>query len=141
MCAQPGGEPACVCTAGEEGHFDCAQPGACLRFPRRCRKAAGLSAPSTSQFTPAPLPLTPQASIAATLQFVPAVLMPFPTYRGIWVEASVQLKDPLTDNPTGPSLKTVPVGSIVVITVQVGGEAVGRLWGGYRGETMRGLEF
>ena len=67
--------------------------------------------------------------------------MPFPTYRGIWVEASIQLKDPLTDNPTGPSLKTVPVGSIVVITVQVGGEAVGRLWGGYRGQTMRGLEF
>ncbi|KAG1668837.1 hypothetical protein FOA52_004932 [Chlamydomonas sp. UWO 241] len=60
-----------------------------------------------------------EASIAAMLTFEPAELLPFPTYRGLWVESSLQLVDPLTNSPHGPSLSSVPLGSIVSLTIQV----------------------
>ncbi|KAG1668836.1 hypothetical protein FOA52_004931 [Chlamydomonas sp. UWO 241] len=60
-----------------------------------------------------------EASIAAMLTFEPAKLLPFPTYRGLWVESSLQLVDPLTNSPHGPSLSSVPLGSIVSLTIQV----------------------
>jgi hypothetical protein len=60
-----------------------------------------------------------EASVSALLEFVPAELLPFPTYRGLWVESSVQLQDPVTGLPRGPILQTLPLGSVVIITIQV----------------------
>jgi hypothetical protein len=34
---------------------------------------------------------TGEASVAASLHFVPAQLLPFPSYRGLWVEAAWQV--------------------------------------------------
>lgn len=62
---------------------------------------------------------TGEASIAATLEFVPATLLPFPSFRGIWVESSIQIQDPVSGNPKGSSLSTIPSGSLVTITIQL----------------------
>jgi len=62
---------------------------------------------------------TGEASLAVSLTFVPQQLLTFPTYRGIWVEAAIQLQDPLTGGPTGGPLRKVPLASVVVITIQI----------------------
>lgn len=62
---------------------------------------------------------TGEASLAVSLAFVPSQLLTFPTYRGIWVEAAVQLVDTLGNTAVGPALSAVPLGSVVQVTVQV----------------------
>lgn len=57
---------------------------------------------------------TGEVTLAASLTFVPAKLLPFPTYRGIFVQRSIRLAD-----SNGPSLKTIPVTSVVDISVQL----------------------
>lgn len=53
------------------------------------------------------------------LSFVPAKLLPFPTFRGLFVQRTVQLLGADSQNGEGPPLGIVPVGSIVVISVHV----------------------
>ncbi len=60
-----------------------------------------------------------QVSVSAGLSFVPAQNFPFPTYRGIWVTSTIQLQNATTGLAVGPSLKQVPLGSVVLITIQV----------------------
>mmetsp|Transcript_14647 Transcript_14647/g.36469 ORF Transcript_14647/g.36469 Transcript_14647/m.36469 type:complete len:2268 (-) Transcript_14647:639-7442(-) len=60
-----------------------------------------------------------EASVAASLHFVPARLAPFPSYRGLWVEAVWQVVDPLSSAPAGPPLAGVALGAVVQLTVQV----------------------
>ncbi len=57
-----------------------------------------------------------EASVAITLNFVPSELLPFPTYRGIFVERSIQLED--AEEGDGPGLSVVPRGTVVSIKVQ-----------------------
>ncbi|CAD7705215.1 unnamed protein product, partial [Ostreobium quekettii] len=61
-----------------------------------------------------------EVTIAALLNFVPAEPLPFPTYRGIYVEQAIQLIDSSSDfdKPMGMPLSTVPLGSIVIVTTQ-----------------------
>ncbi|KAI8474284.1 MAG: hypothetical protein J3K34DRAFT_456831 [Monoraphidium minutum] len=54
-----------------------------------------------------------EVSLAAGLTFTPAALLPFPTYRGLWVERVVQ-----SEGGAG-SLGAVPAGQIVTVTVQI----------------------
>lgn len=60
-----------------------------------------------------------EASIAAALDFTPADLLPFPTYRGLWVQRAVLLQQ------DGGGLKAatgrVGLGNIVTVAVQVRG--------------------
>ncbi len=80
--------------------------------------------------------------MAATLDFVPAALMPFPTYRGIWVEASIQLQDAATGSPVGPNLKAVQLGAVVTVTVQVGSKSPLRFFRFLQsGETPSGARY
>ncbi|EFJ40727.1 hypothetical protein VOLCADRAFT_99419 [Volvox carteri f. nagariensis] len=60
-----------------------------------------------------------EVTVSASLHFVPSALLPYPTYRGLFVEAALQLLDPLTDRPTGQRLSSVPLGSVVVLTLQL----------------------
>lgn len=60
-----------------------------------------------------------QVSLAVGLSFVPAKLLSFPTYRGMWVETAVLLDEGALVGPRGARVKTVPLGSLVTITVQV----------------------
>ena len=62
-----------------------------------------------------------EVTLAALLNFVPAEPLPFPTYRGIYVEQTIQLVNQSSqfDEPMGVPLEAVPLGSIVIITVQV----------------------
>ena len=57
-----------------------------------------------------------EASVAITLNFVPSELLRFPTYRGIFVERSIQLED--AEEGDGPGLSVVPRGTVVSIKVQ-----------------------
>ncbi|GMH34411.1 hypothetical protein BSKO_02245 [Bryopsis sp. KO-2023] len=59
-----------------------------------------------------------EATIVATLDFTPAQLLPFPSYRGIYVERIIQISG-ADGNPTGPPLKAVPLGKPVVFSIQV----------------------
>ncbi|KAI8474281.1 MAG: hypothetical protein J3K34DRAFT_375003 [Monoraphidium minutum] len=54
-----------------------------------------------------------EVSLAAGLTFTPAALLPFPTYRGLWVERVVQ------SEAGAGSLGAVPAGQIVTVTVQI----------------------
>jgi hypothetical protein len=60
-----------------------------------------------------------EVSVAAALNFTPADLLPFPTYRGLWVQRAVLLQQ-----DAGASLKAIEggvgLGKIVTVTVQVG---------------------
>ncbi|KAG2426455.1 hypothetical protein HXX76_011686 [Chlamydomonas incerta] len=60
-----------------------------------------------------------EVSVAAALQFVPTALPAFPTYRGLYVEAAVQVVDPATGKGAGPRVSGVPLGSVVALTIQV----------------------
>ncbi|KXZ55787.1 hypothetical protein GPECTOR_2g1337 [Gonium pectorale] len=60
-----------------------------------------------------------EVSVAASLHFVPTALLSYPIYRGMYVEAALQMADPLTGRPVGQRLKSVPLGSSVVLTVQL----------------------
>jgi hypothetical protein len=54
-----------------------------------------------------------EVSVAAGLKFTPAQLLPFPTYRGLWVERIIQ-----TEAGEG-NLAAAAAGNIVTITVQI----------------------
>ncbi|GIM10108.1 hypothetical protein Vretimale_13886, partial [Volvox reticuliferus] len=60
-----------------------------------------------------------EVTVAASLHFVPAELLPYPSYRGLFVEAVLQMVDPTTGGPTGQPISAVPLGSVVALTVQV----------------------
>ncbi len=62
---------------------------------------------------------TGQASLAVLLQFVPAALLPYPTYAGISVVTAIQQTDVSTFDTVGASLASVPLGSTVAVTIQV----------------------
>ena len=61
---------------------------------------------------------TGEVTVTASLEFVPAELLPFPTYRGLFVERVIRESDP-EGNPNSPPLKTIPLASTVIITIQV----------------------
>ncbi|GIL54039.1 hypothetical protein Vafri_9594, partial [Volvox africanus] len=60
-----------------------------------------------------------EVTVAASLHFVPAELVPYPSYRGLFVEAALQMVDPATGGPTGQRVTAVPLGSLVALTVQL----------------------
>ncbi|GIM02181.1 hypothetical protein Vretimale_7087 [Volvox reticuliferus] len=60
-----------------------------------------------------------EVTVAASLHFVPATLPSFPAFRGISVDLAIQLVDPLTGGATGPRVSAVPLGSVVMLTVQI----------------------
>ncbi|KAL6763015.1 hypothetical protein V8C86DRAFT_462822 [Haematococcus lacustris] len=60
-----------------------------------------------------------EASLAASLNFVPALLLPYPTYRGLWLEAVVQATDPQTGQAVGPALAGAPLGALLMVTLQL----------------------
>uniref|UniRef100_A0A7S3VJT0 Alpha-2-macroglobulin domain-containing protein n=1 Tax=Dunaliella tertiolecta TaxID=3047 RepID=A0A7S3VJT0_DUNTE len=60
-----------------------------------------------------------EATIAASLHFVPATLLRHPTYRGLWVESAVRAVDPATGNPVGPPLEGVKLGAMLAFTLQL----------------------
>ncbi|GLI68394.1 hypothetical protein VaNZ11_012780 [Volvox africanus] len=60
-----------------------------------------------------------EVTVAASLHFVPAELVPYPSYRGLFVEAALQMVDPATGGPTGQRVSAVPLGSLVALAVQV----------------------
>jgi hypothetical protein len=55
-----------------------------------------------------------EVSIAASLNFTPEALLPFPTYRGLWVQRVVQLA-----SADGGNLAGVGLGKLVTVAVQV----------------------
>eukprot|EP00210_Caulerpa_lentillifera_P001088 g1049.t1 len=57
-----------------------------------------------------------EAFVAITLNFIPAEILPFPSYRGIYVERSIQLED--AEDGDGPGLRVVPRGSVVTVKIQ-----------------------
>ncbi|GMH44461.1 hypothetical protein BSKO_12413 [Bryopsis sp. KO-2023] len=57
---------------------------------------------------------TGEVTVAASLTFIPKRLLAFPTYRGIFLERAIRMPE-----SNGPTLKKVPVGSVVVIEVQL----------------------
>ncbi|GMH43110.1 hypothetical protein BSKO_11032 [Bryopsis sp. KO-2023] len=59
-----------------------------------------------------------EVSLVATLDFTPAKLLPFPTYRGIFVERIVRKAGP-DGEAVGEPLKTAPLGMQLVITLQI----------------------
>ncbi|GLI68405.1 hypothetical protein VaNZ11_012792 [Volvox africanus] len=60
-----------------------------------------------------------EVTVAASLHFVPAELVPYPSYRGLFVESALQMVDPATGGPTGQRVSAVPLGSLVALAVQV----------------------
>ncbi|CAD7704742.1 unnamed protein product [Ostreobium quekettii] len=64
---------------------------------------------------------TGEVTVAALLNFVPAEPLLFPSYRGIYVEQAIQLVNASSDfdEPMGAPLAAVPLGSIVIVTVQI----------------------
>ncbi|KAG2494914.1 hypothetical protein HYH03_006849 [Edaphochlamys debaryana] len=60
-----------------------------------------------------------EVSVAAALRFVPSALLAFPSYRGLYVEAALQMVDPLSGGPTGRRVTAVPLASVVALTVQL----------------------
>ncbi|CAD7704606.1 unnamed protein product [Ostreobium quekettii] len=61
---------------------------------------------------------TGEVTIVASLEFVPSQLLPFPTYRGIFVERIVQKAGPDNAPSSGP-LARVPLATPLVITLQI----------------------
>ncbi|GMH38987.1 hypothetical protein BSKO_06885 [Bryopsis sp. KO-2023] len=57
-----------------------------------------------------------KVTLAAALTFVPAKILRFPTYRGIFVQRSISIADVEEGNKI--SLKTIPVTSVVEVSVQ-----------------------
>eukprot|EP00775_Hariotina_reticulata_P009083 gene9083-9253_t len=55
-----------------------------------------------------------EVSVAVSLNFTPAQLLPFPTYRGLWVQRIVQLA-----SAEGGSIQGVGLGRLVTVAVQV----------------------
>eukprot|EP00210_Caulerpa_lentillifera_P001100 g1061.t1 len=70
--------------------------------------------------SPAPIEVSAvgegEAFVAITLNFIPAEILPFPSYRGIYVERSIQLED--AEDGDGRSLRVVPRGSVVTVKIQ-----------------------
>ncbi len=62
---------------------------------------------------------TGEATVSASLLFVPSVLPAFPAYRGLYVEAALQLVDPRSGGPTGRRVAAVPLARLVALTVQL----------------------
>lgn len=77
-----------------------------------------------SKLPPAPTSLEFRAagrgevSVAASLRFVPAELLPFSSYRGLWVQRVIQIVG------EGGNLNAVPLGSTVNMVIQVRGETL-----------------
>lgn len=63
-----------------------------------------------------------EVSVAASLNFVPAEILTFPTYRGLWVQRIVQLRE------GGGPVVAAPLAATVTIVVQVRGQLVGVGW-------------
>jgi hypothetical protein len=82
--------------------------------PTRLHHSSTVCPPSPPQVTG-----SGEVTVAAALHFVPAALLPYPTYRGLFVESVLQLVDPSTGRPTGPRVAAVPLGSLVAITLQL----------------------
>ncbi|GMH44587.1 hypothetical protein BSKO_12539 [Bryopsis sp. KO-2023] len=57
-----------------------------------------------------------EVTLAAALTFVPADILPFSSYRGIFVQRSISIADSEDGNKV--SLKTIPVTSVVEVSVQ-----------------------
>ncbi|GMH44586.1 hypothetical protein BSKO_12538 [Bryopsis sp. KO-2023] len=57
-----------------------------------------------------------EVTLAAALTFVPAEILRFPTYRGIFVQRSISIAD--SEDGNNMSLKTIPVTSVVEVSVQ-----------------------
>ncbi|GMH44585.1 hypothetical protein BSKO_12537 [Bryopsis sp. KO-2023] len=57
-----------------------------------------------------------EVTLAAALTFVPAEILRFPTYRGIFVQRSISIAD--SEDGNKMSLKTIPVTSVVEVSVQ-----------------------
>ncbi|GMH41739.1 hypothetical protein BSKO_09649 [Bryopsis sp. KO-2023] len=57
-----------------------------------------------------------EVTLAAALTFVPADILPFSSYRGIFVQRSISIAD--SENGNKMSLKTIPVTSVVEVSVQ-----------------------
>jgi hypothetical protein len=55
-----------------------------------------------------------EVSVAVSMNFTPAELLPFPTYRGLWVQRVVQLA-----SAEGGSIQGVGLGRLVTVAVQV----------------------
>ncbi|KAG2489968.1 hypothetical protein HYH03_011597 [Edaphochlamys debaryana] len=60
-----------------------------------------------------------EVTVAASLHFVPSAPLTFPTYRGIYVESVMQVVDPATGVASGPRVGSVPLASLVLITIQL----------------------
>ena len=95
-------------------------------------QASDVAGPATKTLAWAALPQPPpppplvfaasgegEASVALSMHFVPASLMPSAIYHGIEVAKVVQEYDALHDRPTGPPLAAVPLGMVVSITLQL----------------------
>ncbi|GMH39924.1 hypothetical protein BSKO_07828 [Bryopsis sp. KO-2023] len=88
------------------------------------RPVSTVSVPWESLASP-PKPLEVSAegvgeiSIAVSMTFVPTKLLPFPTFNGIFVERGIRIAGDEESNEAGPSLAVVPVGSIVIVNVQI----------------------
>eukprot|EP00475_Leptophrys_vorax_P031821 TRINITY_DN4847_c0_g1_i3.p1 TRINITY_DN4847_c0_g1~~TRINITY_DN4847_c0_g1_i3.p1 ORF type:complete len:632 (-),score=3.31 TRINITY_DN4847_c0_g1_i3:151-1914(-) len=72
---------------------------------------------------------TGEVSVAVAMSFVPATLLPFPTYRGLLVEKTLTLSrasaghtptaSALLQMPSSTPTVTAPVASVVTVTIQV----------------------
>ena len=60
-----------------------------------------------------------EVSVALAMTFVPASVLNFPVYRGIYVEKFIYRMDPLTGEAKGGPLQLVEVGETVVVSIQV----------------------
>lgn len=99
------------------------------RLPRRFTPAnAGQVVNSTTPWSALPPPPASiafrasgrgEASVAASLTFVPAQLLPYASYRGLWVQRVIQLAGGASGN-----LAAVPLGATVDMVIQV------CVWGG-----------
>lgn len=75
-----------------------------------------------------------EVSVAAALSFTPADLLPFPTYRGLWVQRAVlweqQTPSGSSSNSAGGSTGSggVGLGQLVTVAVQVRGVPPERVW-------------
>ncbi|CAI5537503.1 unnamed protein product [Closterium sp. Naga37s-1] len=74
---------------------------------------------------------TGEVSVSVALSFIPGSILPFPTYRGLYVEkmfsfkapaaaaASVDTAAPLLQMPSSTPTSSAPVGVVVTVTIQV----------------------
>lgn len=58
-----------------------------------------------------------QVSYAVQLRFVPAEILPFPTYNGILVERSVHLVNSTSGDIGSPPLVKIPLAEVVLVRI------------------------